>query len=119
MTIDWTQFRDGDRVRVTFEGVWTQRQTHPSAYLASDGGHNFYETGTLRGATFAEVIERPFTPPAAGKLFRVKDSVFISLGDIGFRGVRSLAGNPWTTTDGYAWGTEDRLWLDQIEVLDV
>ena len=117
MSVDWSQFRDGDRVRVTYEGVW--RSTVVGDYLATEG-FNLYRGESLRIVTSAELIERPFTPPAAGTLFR-NESLWISLGDAGFRLVRRWDGElprPGMGEDRpRPWSAMASEWLADIEVV--
>jgi hypothetical protein len=63
MTVDWTKFRDGDRVRVTFEGVWRTRDDD-IAYLAA-GGHNYHVRDHLYPAASAELITPEIVTGAA------------------------------------------------------
>lgn len=114
MSVDWSQFRDGDKVRVVFEGTWEE----DAIRLAL--GH-MAVSGTLRFATSAELIERPFTPPSAGEFFRIREPgamVWISLGPDGFHLVRG--------EDGHArfgatrtWSGTSKAFRDSIEVLDI
>lgn len=120
MNVDWSQFRDGDRVRVAFEGVWMRGVAASVVGVALDGSDTAMLTmgGYLGLATSAELIERPFTPPARGKLFRSKVGVlYISLGDRGYRVVRDRVGSPQVIE--FPWNGVDPGWRDGIEVLDV
>ena len=121
MSVDWSQFRDGDKVRVTFEGVWEDDGIRLAlghvGWLA--GG------GTLKSATSAELIERPFTPPPAGTLFRPGPAservcIYVSHGPDGFCLVRNAYGRPGLTIAVVAaWDSESPEWLASIEVLDI
>ena len=123
MTVDWSEFRDGDRVRVTFEGAWRDDtyeggagvQIEPCYFLRA----NDRDLGG--SATSAELIERPFTPPAAGKLFRSgKGAIYISLGDSGYRSVRGVFGQIVENSPTFLWDDADpSLWRREIEVLDI
>lgn len=114
MSVDWSQFRDGDRVRVIFEGDWR------SDVLWYDDGCQASRQGRLRHATSAELIERPFTPPAAGKLFRNGDCLYMSWGAT-FVCIRLDDGNPYSALvgNGERWSAMAPEWLASIEVLDV
>jgi hypothetical protein len=119
--VNWDQFRDGDRIRVTFEGVWRTSDTQGGEYrYLATGGRNMHIRDALYPATSAELIERPFQPPAAGKLFRAgMGQLCISLGDH-FRIVRTNGGNvPGWPGLGYPFQKETHEWRDSIEVLDI
>lgn len=91
MTVDWSQFRDGDRVRVVFEGEFLDDGYivvhHPPREMC-------VSPNISRHAASAELIERPFVAPEAGKLFRHRGRVYVSLGSIGFRKILTCAGTP-------------------------
>jgi len=118
MSVDWFQFRDGDRMRVTFEGTWEEGDMF--RLNGSDTG-GLYRHGYLTHATSAELIERPFTPPAAGKLFR-NESLWVSLGDAGFRLVRrwdgEVPGHGMGEDRPRLWSAMAPEWLADIEVVD-
>lgn len=114
MSVDWSQFRDGDKVRVTFEGTWEDDgiRLHLGylGWLAVDG--------TLKSATSAELIERPFTPPPAGKLFVAPGDVLgMSLGTKGYRVLRTHEGDPVNLD--FPWLGISPEWKATIEVLDI
>lgn len=128
-TIDWTQFRPGDKVRITFEGtwrgVWDDDGWGMTMFVANDGRKDdgcaaSYGRGTLMQAASAELIERPF--PAAGKLFQVlraNATLYISLGRSGYRVVRYVDGTPNTGSSGaIPWSAMEPDWIASIEVLD-
>jgi len=120
MSVDWSQFRNEDRVRVTFEGTWEEGDMF--RFNGSATGC-LYRHGYLTLATSAELIERPFTPPAAGKLFRPgipteRDCLCVSLGADGFRMVRDVYGKPRAEQRDYQWDQETQAWRDSIEVID-
>jgi len=119
MTVDWSRFRDKDRLRVTFEGTWDAYRE--GLQLAGPAAFTFYVSGYLEQATSAELIERPFTPPAAGTLFR-NESLWISLGDAGFRLVRRWddeVPRPGMGEDRpRLWSAMVPEWLADIEVID-
>jgi len=117
MSVDWSQFRDGDRVRVTFEGVW---DAGDALRFDGDGNLYLYQPGYLTHATSAELIERPFTPPAAGKLFRCgpADDLYISDGSR-YRCVR-WRGRAATDNESqwFPWSAAIPSWRASIEVID-
>ena len=117
MSVDWSRFCGGDRVRVTFEGTWDEGD---ALRFDGDGNLYLYLPGYLTLATSAELIERPFTPPAAGTLFR-NESLWISLGDAGFRLVRRWDGElprPGMGEDRpRPWSAMAPEWLADIEVI--
>jgi hypothetical protein len=124
MSVDWSQFRDGDKVRVTFEGTWRTSVPMPEVHCLAIGNGKLHSDGSLRSATSAELIERPFTPPPAGTLFRPGPServcIYVSHGPDGFRLVRNAYGRPGlTSTVVAAWDSESPEWLASIEVLDI
>jgi hypothetical protein len=125
--VDWSQFRDGDRVRVTFEGVWIERPMNGVGLELARGVIIWPDGNHAKYATSAELIERPFTPPAAGKLFRHSDGrLFQSLSENRFMVIRWADGVPAHSTSGlplngtyYTWAESDLAWRDAIEVLDI
>jgi hypothetical protein len=133
--VDWSQFRDGDRVRVTFEGTLDRGRDglDDERWLNVGRGRSF-RLGPLGGvstaltqATSADLIERPFTPPAPGKLFRHADGrLFQALSENRFMVIRWADGVPAHSTSGlplngtyYTWAESDPAWRDAIEVLDI
>ena len=126
MTVDWSQFRNKDRLRLVFEGEW--RTADESATITGsfrpDGArpHSWiFLPGWIELAISAELIERPFTPPAAGKLFRdgsVDDDLYISDGTR-FRCVR-WRGRAATADEDhwFSWSEAIPAWRDSIEVID-
>jgi hypothetical protein len=121
VSVDWSQFRDGDRIRVSFEGVWRTSDAVAAeyCYLATGGRYMDVRDG-LYPATSAELIERPFTPPDEGKLFRDNRAVlWISLGSRGFRMLRFSHGDVAEGGSARSWSGMQPGWLANIEVLDV
>lgn len=123
MSVDWSQFRDGDKVRVVFEGTWRTNMPMPGVHCLDVGNGQLHSDGSLRSATSAELIERPFTPPPEGTLFRVNGAgiesyVWISLGVDGFRIVRGSQGSARVNPD-QRWSFVTDSFRDSIEVLDI
>ncbi len=127
MITDWNQLRPGDRVRITFEGtwrdVWDDSPDGWTMFVANDRSDSeaTFSRACLTNATSAELIERPFTPPKAGTLFR-QESLWISHGDKGFRLVRLPDGAlPNHSMDSriQPWSAMASEWLDDIEVLEL
>jgi len=125
MSVDWSQFRNKDRVRLVFEGEW--RTADESATITGgfrpDGASPhcwIFLPGWIELATSADLVERPFTPPAAGTLFR-NESLWISLGDAGFRLVRRWDDElprPGMGEDRpRPWSAMASEWLADIEVI--
>ena len=116
VSVDWSQFRDGDRVRVTFEGTWDEGDM----FRFDGSGNLLHQHGYLTHATSAELIERPFTPPDEGTVFR-NESLWISMGDAGFRLVRRWDGKvprPGMGEDRpRPWSAMASEWLADIEVI--
>jgi len=117
MTVDWSRFRDKDRLRVTFEGTWDAYRE--GLQLAGPAAFTFYVSGYLEQATSAELIERPFTPPAAGKLFRDRSAdLYISDGSryrcVRWQG-RAATGNE---SQWFPWSDSIPSWRATIEVID-
>lgn len=128
MSVDWSQFRDGDRVRVVFEGTWyapdQSREDRPCfGHLAITPGDSLVSThGALPHATSAELIERPFVAPEAGKLFRSTlpvygSALWISTGDGYFR-VRMFNGAVADPHFAEKWSDAPLEFTDAIEVID-
>lgn len=117
VSVDWSEFKDGDRVRVTFEGTF---KANGVELEGRRGWTTFYQPGYLDAATSAELIERPFVPPAEGKLFRRNTFVYISLGDEGFRYVRDSPNSPSIDPEAlYRWDSTSPQWRDELQELDV
>ena len=57
MSADFSQFEDGDIVRVTFEARWVDNGPG-SPYLKLPSGHVFTQAGTLSQAKSTELVER-------------------------------------------------------------
>jgi len=126
VSVDWSRFRDGDRVRVTFEGVWRSAFEGDWRSDRANGGQMWFGPnagyvatyGTLQDATSAELIERSFTPPEAGKLFRRYGTLFVSVDKDRYRKIRDSDGRPVVNPEWQFWENltaEDR---DAIEVID-
>lgn len=117
VSVDWSQFKVGDRVRVTFEGTFDRDDDRQQPIVT---GSAFEMYGYLDFATSAELIERPFVPPAEGKLFRRNTFVYISLGDEGFRYVRDSPNSPSIDPEAlYRWDSTSPQWRDELQELDV
>jgi hypothetical protein len=110
--VDWTVFKDGDRVRVTFEGTLDRgRDGLDDERWLNVGRCRSFRLGPLGGvstalteATSAELIERPFDPPAAGKLFAYQGDLFISDGDSGYYRIRRHDGSVDIDRTACHWG---------------
>lgn len=109
--IDWSQFRDNDKVRITLEGEWRDSRLYLSDRIW------FGLSGTLKHANSAELIKKPWTPPPAGTLFKSPGGwVYQSLGFKGFRAIRNSIGSPVEKSES-CW--PDSRWLSDIEILDI
>lgn len=120
--VDWSQFRDGDRVRVSFEGTYRAESDDLSEQVVLDSGTRLYLYGASwpkHEAVSAELIERPFMPPKIGKLFKDETgALFMSVSE-GFRPLREADGDPVVAGAFCLWDFSSTDWRDSIEVLDV
>jgi len=124
MTVDWSQFRNKDRVRLVFEGEWRTADESATSIgsFRPDGARPhcwLFLPGWIELAASAELIERPFTPPAAGSLFRDRvNDLYISDGSR-YRCVR-WQGRAATGSESqwFPWSNSIPSWRATIEVVD-
>ena len=124
MSVDWSQFRDGDKIRVSLEGTYRSDAPDMSEQivLGNDVRLYLYEShsaGFRDSITSAELIERPFTPPPAGTLFRSGSGALHIAESCGYRTVRTPTGKPVYDDKFHSWSGEYQEFLNSIEVIDV